>query len=472
MATPQNNGSQGFSPYGAQSESIDFKIPKICLYFIILSASTFGNSMVAHIICSSSKMRTASNFLILNLALCDLVTPVISIIFDFVLEEYGYYWPYGGVMCKVLWPASTYFTTASSLTLAVIALDRYKIIMHPFITRLSSKQTYALIFSVHALSLVAVTPYGYFLGLNELGYCKEHWPKFQYRQSYTIVLFLIQYGLPLTFMVVMYTLALRALYNTSARLRGSSIMECKPPSPKPAREKTPKSEDQEKAKISANSFKHFKILTRKGIWETANGRAMKMFIIVVTVFAICMFPNQVVWLWADFGGGIENPNYAQISIVCWLFTYANSVVNPIIFGVFSKDFHKGFKKIFEKLLFCQRLAGKHQARERTQSVKTATETLEGEINNEKPPSERKTAIGNLFLPLNTLIVDIKSLHDLVNQNSTSLKQPLKDEMPEGNSGLLIDYFTTPTVRKEESDVMNFLTEYMESALMKSPETNC
>ena len=81
-------------------DSTAFRITKIFFYFIILSASTFGNSMVASII--TRKMRSASNYLILNLAICDLVTPLISIVFDFVLEENKYVWFYGGVMCKLL----------------------------------------------------------------------------------------------------------------------------------------------------------------------------------------------------------------------------------------------------------------------------------------------------------------------------------------------------------------------------------
>lgn len=78
----------------------DFRTTKIFFYFAILSASTLGNGMVAAIIIS--KMRTASHFLILNLAICDLLTPLISIVFDFILEENNYVWLYGHVMCKML----------------------------------------------------------------------------------------------------------------------------------------------------------------------------------------------------------------------------------------------------------------------------------------------------------------------------------------------------------------------------------
>lgn len=332
-----------------QGEAATFKIAKIFFYFLILSASTFGNSMVAHVISTTRKMHSPSNFLILNLAICDLLTPIISIVFDFVLEENSYVWIYGGVMCKLLWPAQTYFTCASSLTLAAISLDRYRLIMHPFKTRLSLKQICILICGVHVFSLAAVGPYVYVLNLKD-GSCDENWPDFAYRQAYTFFLFLVQYGLPLCFMATMYGLAVRALCRTSAKMRDNSITE-----KVSVRRDSVETQVKLTRKISRTQSVKRKISmlsARIDIWSTANAKATKMFIVVVVVFAIFMFPNQVVWLWADFGGGINSPNFTNISIICWLFTYTNSVVNPIIFGVFSKDFRQGFRRVFYRFVRC------------------------------------------------------------------------------------------------------------------------
>lgn len=327
-----------------QEDTLDnFRTTKIFFYFAILSASTLGNGMVAAIIIS--KMRTASHFLILNLAICDLLTPLISIVFDFILEENNYVWLYGHVMCKMLWPTQTYFNGASSLTLAAISFDRYRLIMHPFKTRLSRKKVCLMIFIVHAFSLVAVSPYVYVLTLQG-GSCKELWPGFTYRQAYSLFLCLSQYVLPLIFMVIVYGLAIRTLYNTSARVRGSSIKgnahQQEVTSKKP--------QCKHLLKISKTGVIAGRISHIPSIWSSPNAKAMKMFIIIVIVFAIFMFPNQVVWLWADFGGRNKTSNFRKISIVCWLFTYTNCVVNPVILGVLSKDFHEGFKVIFRSIL--------------------------------------------------------------------------------------------------------------------------
>ena len=380
-STEFDNGSSSLEQVESD-EMVGFRITKILFYFLILSASTFGNSMVARIITSTRKMRTASNYLILNLAVCDLITPVISIVFDFIVEENNYVWLYGGVMCKLLWPAQTYFTCASSLTLAVISLDRYRLIMHPFKTRLSMKQISFLILFVHVFSLVAVSPYVYTLGIKD-GSCEEDWPEFEYRQAYTLFLFIVQYGLPLIFMTVVYGLAVRALYNTSARMRVNSINSNKLSVQSQGNKDSEKKPQRKPVSRRQSVMKKIKDVRAKiDVWNTPNAKAMQMFIVIVVVFAIFMFPNQVVWLWADFGGGLNDPDFANISIICWLFTYTNSVVNPIVFSIFSNDFNKGFKKIFKSVITCfktpsevNRLNGEVKRLESCN--KTASECLSG-----------------------------------------------------------------------------------------------
>lgn len=330
-----------------RSESLEFKTVKIFFYFLIFVCSTFGNITVAYIIGTTRRMRTPSNYLILNLAICDTLTPMISIPFDFGLEENGYIWCYGGFLCKVLWPASTLTSTASALTLAVIALDRYRLIMHPFKPRLTSKVIRLAIVCVYVLASVVVIPYVIVLRLEE-GQCGEGWPSFTYRQGYTLVLFMIQYGLPLPFMVIMYILALKNLYSSTLR-----TSDMKNQFVKSRQESSVVTADNSNTGRKKLQRKASKYILRKMKENEANKKATIMFIVVVLVFAIFMLPNQIIWLWADFGDGLTRPGFAKATIICWLFTYSNCVFNPVIFTAFSKDFRNGFKKIFTKKCFRQ-----------------------------------------------------------------------------------------------------------------------
>lgn len=325
--------------------SLEFKAIKIFLYFFILICTTVGNSMAIFVICTSRKMKTPSHALILNLSLCDLVTPLVSIPFDFAIEENAYIWKYGSFMCKFLWPCSTFSSTSASLTLAAISLDRYRLIMHPFKAKLSSKHVKIIIFAVHLVSVVFVIPYVNALKVKN-GYCSEFWPNdFPYRKGYTVALFLIQYSLPLIFMVVMYTLAVRNLHFTTRRMRKNSIRYYS---------EQHKDSDSEISctKTKFRGFSRYKMSS--DFWKTPNAKAIKMFIVVVFVFAIFMFPNQVLWLWLDLGQNASHPYLNLIKVVCWLFTYANSVCNPFIYCLFCQDFRRGFKRLFVSILCCKR----------------------------------------------------------------------------------------------------------------------
>lgn len=326
--------------FPSQGESVEFRSVKISFYFLILFGSIFGNGMVAYVICSTRKMRTSSNFLILNLAICDILTPVISIPFDFALEENGYVWLYGGFLCKILWPAATMTATSSALTLAFISFDRYRLIMHPFKPRLTSKVIKIAIICIHVFAAIVVAPYASMLELQN-GSCSEAWPKFAYRQSYTVVLFLVQYGIPLPFMVRMYYLTLKNLYKST---RKTSVMQAPFIGFSKDRKKSRTVKDKDENAKRKRKYSSCQIKENQ-----SNKKATKMFLTIVAIFSIFMLPNQVIWLWADFGNGFSNQGFEKAVIICWLFTYSNSVLNPVIFTIFSADYRNGFKRIFKYL---------------------------------------------------------------------------------------------------------------------------
>lgn len=311
-------------------EVIGFKIAKILLYVFILVSSTLGNFLVVSVICRSARMRTnASNILILNLALCDLLTPLISIPFDLVVQEASYTWPFGRAMCKFLAPLATFTSTSSSLTLGCIAFDRYRALLHPFKTKLSILQIKYMIVALHGFSLAVVVPYMVFLDTGDGTTCSEYWPDFAYRKAYTIVLFLSQYALPLLFMLCIYVLAATKMFKSSTKLRNILVP------------------DKKRHKMTINLRESFTMR------RESNKKLSKMFATVVAVFAICTFPNEVFWLWSDFAGGHKSENAFYGAIICHWFTYANSCLNPLIFYLYNKDFNHGFRSIL-RCIVCKK----------------------------------------------------------------------------------------------------------------------
>ena len=75
--------------------------------------------------------------------------------------------------------------------------------------------------------------------------------------------------------------------------------------------------------------------------------------IVVLVFFICWFPFCISMLLAIFLPGVVPRGFHMATL---LLGYANSGVNPIIYGVMNKKFGDGFKRIF--CFVCYRIQGK------------------------------------------------------------------------------------------------------------------
>ena len=311
----------------SNDESVEFKVTKFCLYLAILLFSVVGNSMVIYTICSNVAVRTSSNLLVLNLALCDLATTLTSIPSDIALEENNYEWMFGAAFCKILWPSQTFTVTSSALTLVVITADRYRAIVHPFKGHFWKNTVKRSILCIHGFSLAVVVPYSLVLKLDEAMKCSEYWPspEITFRKSYTMVLFLSQYGLPLIFMTYMYSVALGTLLSSERQMNELVTG---------------------KANNSGTQGNRY-VEQRPSVQlrRAQNIKITKMFVVIVVVFAISMFPNQILWLWVDYGNGMENENFNTAAVVCRIFTYANSVLNPGIYVYFSRDFRKGFVAI-------------------------------------------------------------------------------------------------------------------------------
>ena len=318
-----------FSPESTNLERSEFRTAKITLYCLIWILSCIGNSLVIIVIIGARDMRTPSNLLILNLALCDFITPALAIPFDFALEEKNYIWPFGPAMCKVLWPFQTASSTSSSLTLAAVSVDRFRTLVTPFARRTTFRQVLLCLFAMHVFSIGVCVPYSLALDYDKSKRsCDENWSNMHYGKAYTVILCLCGYVLPLITMAIAYRLIYRSLRSN---LMGLLSMETDPQRPRNV------CRSSEESSLIRDSVENQR--------KEQNIRLAKMFTIVVVVFAISMFPNQVLWIWIDFGHGKSNELFHYVSVVCRLCTYANSVLNPFIYALKSKEFRSGFARI-------------------------------------------------------------------------------------------------------------------------------
>ncbi len=83
-----------------------------------------GNSIVIWIVLAHRRMRTPTNYFLVNLAYADVLNAMFNISFN------GYYmvaqvpWPFGTLMCSLVQAVSHVSIAANVLTYVAISLDR------------------------------------------------------------------------------------------------------------------------------------------------------------------------------------------------------------------------------------------------------------------------------------------------------------------------------------------------------------
>ena len=125
------NGSNVSTPYLITFQDKVFA----SLYSFIVFFGVVGNSIVISIVRKTPSMHTTTNYLLLNLAVADLLTlSFCSGAYDFALHNIRLSTTSGDIFCKILAGNAVVCISfdASVLTLCVIAVERYIGVVKPF----------------------------------------------------------------------------------------------------------------------------------------------------------------------------------------------------------------------------------------------------------------------------------------------------------------------------------------------------
>jgi len=290
----------------------DLRALKLTLYVIIFLVSAVGNSLVCTVILRRKKMKTVTNYFILNLAIADLTLTCICIPFDIPVQEMNNKWPYGALLCKVIYPLQTSALFASIYTLTAVSLSRYWAINHPLRQQLTIKNAKWIIFGIWIASLISVTPYTSVLKKNdESGQCDENWPSASARKTYTACLFVFEYLFPLTVIAGAYV-----------------------------------SIGWELARRARNGNRYLQDLQA----DEAK-KVVRMLKVVTLMFAVCVLPTNVMWLWLDFGNAAQYDKFWDLVAFCNIITFANSAANPICYTILNESYRNAFKDHLSKIFY-------------------------------------------------------------------------------------------------------------------------
>ncbi|KAM6971967.1 neuromedin-K receptor-like [Aplochiton taeniatus] len=339
-------------------------------YSSVLAVAVFGNLIVIWIILAHKRMRTVTNYFLLNLAFSDASMAAFNTLINFVYAAHGE-WYFGEAYCKFhnFFPVTSVFASIYSMT--AIAVDRYMAIIHPLKPRLSATATKLVILCIWSLAVVLAFPLCFYSTVRTLPrrtICYVAWP-WPERDSfmYHIIVTVLVYLLPLVVMGITYTIVGVTLWG---------------------------------GEIPGDSSDNYHGQLR------AKRKVVKMMIIVVVTFALCWLPYHVYFIVTGLIKSLNKwKSIQQVYLsVLWL-AMSSTMYNPIIYCCLNSRFRAGFKQAFRWCPFIQvssydelelRTTRQHPARQSSMYTLSRMETsmvvddmAEGEGASQRPGSTRK-----------------------------------------------------------------------------------
>uniref|UniRef100_A0A673FVX1 D(2)-like dopamine receptor n=1 Tax=Sinocyclocheilus rhinocerous TaxID=307959 RepID=A0A673FVX1_9TELE len=140
---PQTNCSVSPSP-----SSPPYNFYAVLLVLLIFCV-VFGNVLVCVAVSREKALQTTTNYLIVSLAVSDLLLATLVMPWGVYLEVVGE-WTFSRIHCDVLLTLDVMMCTASILNLCAISIDRYTAVAMPLLynTRYSSRRRVALMIAV------------------------------------------------------------------------------------------------------------------------------------------------------------------------------------------------------------------------------------------------------------------------------------------------------------------------------------
>lgn len=121
---PSYNGSNATANYTSQFVQPPWRVALWSVaYSLVLAVAVFGNLIVIWIILAHKRMRTVTNYFLLNLAFSDASMAAFNTLINFVYATHGE-WYFGKAYCKFhnFFPVTAVFASIYSMT--AIAVDR------------------------------------------------------------------------------------------------------------------------------------------------------------------------------------------------------------------------------------------------------------------------------------------------------------------------------------------------------------
>ncbi|XP_031706314.1 D(3) dopamine receptor isoform X1 [Anarrhichthys ocellatus] len=131
------------------------------LYSLLILAIVFGNVLVCLAVLRERSLQTTTNYLVVSLAVADLLVASLVMPWAVYLEVVGGAWLFSRLYCNVFVTLDVMMCTASILNLCAISIDRYTAVVMPLFyttTHRSRKRVFMMISTVWVLAFTVSCP--------------------------------------------------------------------------------------------------------------------------------------------------------------------------------------------------------------------------------------------------------------------------------------------------------------------------
>ena len=302
------------------------KYLKTLAYVVIVLFSLLGNTAVIIIVTKNKRMRTTTNYLIVNMAASDLLISAFAVPRELTELYTGFRrWLIDGlaglILCKLVYVFQDISTAVSIQSLVVMAIDRYHGVVFPFHPPIATSKVCKVVIPV--IWTVAIGVHGvYFYTVRLMvqdnkTYCTFRWaPKFEERQAqenYFIFISVCFTLLPLCVIFSLYALIVLELKKRQRAGSSASVLS-----------------DQR----------------RREDWVI-----MKKILCIVFLFILCITPVTIaallfyfVWDW-NIPCGMDK--FFQTAKFMF---YSNASLNPCVYFALNNKYRRGLKYLFRQKL--------------------------------------------------------------------------------------------------------------------------
>uniref|UniRef100_A0A3Q2ZPU5 Neuromedin U receptor 1 n=1 Tax=Kryptolebias marmoratus TaxID=37003 RepID=A0A3Q2ZPU5_KRYMA len=308
-------------------------LPVCATYFVIFVVGVLGNSLTCVVILRYKVMQTLTNYYLLSLALSDLLVLLLGMpleLYD-MQQNYPFLLGEGGCYFKIFLFETVCF--ASILNVTALSVERYVAVVHPLKVKHMATRAHVkrVIFMLWGLSMLCAVPNTSLHGIVVLppkfgrefprsAICHVVKPIWMYNLI-ILISTLVFFVLPMLIISVLYLLIGLQLHREKVMTVNGADCSFGPESV---------------------SQSHKQRLSRRNLQVT------KMLCVLVVVFGICWAPfhvDRLVWSYINMSSVQHQQIFETVHIICGVFFYLSSAVNPILYNLMSTRFREMFSHI-------------------------------------------------------------------------------------------------------------------------------